>query len=108
MSSVSTSKLNAISSDASGVERVLAAIDRHDKVAILFSGPGCRSCSVVKRGLRLNGVVFEADVVQNADLADAYSISRTPTLVLLNRDGVVDRLTSSDPDEMNRLCRRNA
>jgi hypothetical protein len=102
-------RLQVISGDANGVQRVVSALESYAAVAILFSGPGCRACGAVKSGLRpdllRNGIVFDADVNRNADLADAYSISATPTMVLLSPSQELGRVRSATPDEFNALLR---
>jgi len=86
---------------------------RHARVGILFSGPGCRACRVVKSGLdaaRLGAgsVVYEADVITNADLADAYGVASTPTMIVLDGTSVRGRCTGVDPSVFNDLLSQHA
>ena len=88
------------------VQRVLDTLSSGKRVAILFSGPGCRACGDVKRELRPDylgpsGTVFEASVDENQDLAEAYRVSQTPTLVILSPTAEIARVTSAKPADLN-------
>lgn len=106
------SRMQKLGSSSHDVDRITDAISRNGRVAIFFSGPSCRACQTVKRGLdaRLIGggsnyTVFEADVTENADLADAYRVTSTPTMVGLSSRGEIGRATGSSAEPFNKLLR---
>jgi hypothetical protein len=98
------------------VQRVLSTLrggGRDARVAIMFSGRSCRACAAVKAGLRAGalgrtGTVFEASVDENADLADAYRVRQTPTLVVLSPTKELGRVTATTPEPFNDLLARHA
>lgn len=79
-----------------GAARSDAARARHGAAAarpvsyILFTRPSCHQCPPVREymaGTRLLGQVVDVDSDEGPDLARAYEVMATPTVVLLDADG---------------------
>ncbi len=76
--------------DAARARHGAAAAAARPVSYILFTRPSCHQCPPVREymaGTRLLGQVVDVDSDEGPDLARAYEVMATPTVVLLDADG---------------------